>query len=68
VTDIILPGAMTGAELVRRARELAPNVKVLTISGNASEETIRAIHPDGCAFLPKPFRASDLTKAVDELL
>ncbi len=68
VTDIILPGAMNGAELVRKARELAPNVKVLTISGNASEETIRAIHPDGCAFLPKPFRASDLRKAVDELL
>jgi signal transduction histidine kinase len=68
VTDIILPGAMNGAELVRKARELAPNVKVLTVSGNASEETIRAIHPDGCAFLPKPFRASDLTKAVDGLL
>jgi signal transduction histidine kinase len=68
VTDIILPGAMDGAELVRKARELAPDVKVLTISGNASEETIRAIHPDGCAFLPKPFRASDLTKAIDGLL
>jgi two-component system NtrC family sensor kinase len=68
VTDIILPGAMNGAELVRKARELSPNVKVLTISGNASEETIRSIHPDGCAFLPKPFRASDLAKAVGELL
>jgi signal transduction histidine kinase/CheY-like chemotaxis protein len=68
VTDIILPGAMNGAELVRKARELAPDVKVLTISGNASEETIRAIHPDGCAFLAKPFRASDLARAVDDLL
>jgi signal transduction histidine kinase len=68
VTDIILPGALSGADLVRKAREQAPDVKILTISGNATEETIRALHADGCTFLAKPFRASDLAKAIDELL
>ena len=68
VTDIILPGRMTGLDLVRKARELMPDLKILTISGNASEEAIRASYLDRCAFLPKPFRPSDLDRAVAELL
>jgi two-component system, NtrC family, sensor kinase len=68
VTDIILPGGMTGEDLVRKARELTPDLRILTVSGNASEESIKALQSDGCAFLPKPFRPSDLTRAVDALL
>jgi signal transduction histidine kinase len=68
VTDITLPGGMTGLDLVRKARELMPDLKILTISGNASEESIRASSLDRCAFLPKPFRPSDLERAVGELL
>ena len=68
LTDIILPGGMTGMDLVRKARELAPDLKVLTISGNATDESTRAPDLDHCAFLPKPFRPSDLNRAVDELL
>jgi len=66
VTDVILPGAMSGIDLVRKAWELTPNLKVLAISGNAAQDTISAL-PDGCAFLSKPFRASDLIRAVDQL-
>jgi len=68
VTDISLPGRMTGLDLVRRARELMPDLKILTISGNASEAFIKAPYLDRLAFLPKPFRLSDLNKAVAELL
>jgi signal transduction histidine kinase/CheY-like chemotaxis protein len=68
VTDIVLPGGMTGADLVRKARELAPDLKVLTVSGNASDEAAIAVQNAGCAFLRKPFRPSELTRAVDELL
>jgi len=68
VTDISLPGRMTGLDLVRRARELMPDLKILTISGNASEASIKAPYLDRLAFLPKPFRLSDLNKAVAELL
>jgi hypothetical protein len=40
----------------------------LTISGCAGEESIRASCLDRGAFLPKPFRPSDLNRAVSELL
>jgi DNA-binding NtrC family response regulator len=68
VTDITLPGGMSGSDLVRKARELMPDLKILTISGNANEEAIRTSHVDRCAFLPKPFRLSELNRAVVELL
>ena len=68
LTDIILPGGMTGIDLILKARERVPDLKVLTISGNATEESIRASHLEHCAFLPKPFRPSDLNRAVAELL
>jgi len=47
---------------------LMPDLKILMISGNANEESIRASYRDRCAFLPKPFRPSDLNRAVEELL
>ena len=68
VTDITLPGSMTGLDLARKARELIPDLKILTISGNADEEAISASCLDRCAFLAKPFRPSDLNRAVGELL
>jgi CheY-like chemotaxis protein len=68
VTDITLPGSMTGLDLARKARELIPDLKILTISGNADEEAISESCLDRCAFLAKPFRPSDLNRAVSELL
>src|SRR4029077_4701858 len=68
VTDITLPGRMTGLDLAHKARELLPDLKILTISGNASEASVRAPYVDCLAFLPKPFRPSDLNRAVAELL
>jgi CheY-like chemotaxis protein len=68
VADITLPGGMTGLDLARKARELMPDLKILTISGKASEESIRASYLDRCVFLPKPFRPSDLNWTVGELL
>ena len=68
LTDISLPGGLSGTDLVRKAWELVPELKVLTISGNATEETIKEACFGRCAFLPKPFRPSDLTAAVHELL
>ena len=68
VTDIMLPGGMTGLDLVRKAWELMPDLKVLTMSGNATDEAIRASCLGRGAFLAKPFRPSDLNRAVAELL
>jgi CheY-like chemotaxis protein len=67
VTDITLAGRLTGLDLVRQARELMPDLKVLTISGNTSDPSIKAPYLDRLAFLRKPFRLSDLNRAVGQL-
>jgi signal transduction histidine kinase/FixJ family two-component response regulator len=67
VTDITLPGRMTGLDLVHKARELLPDLKILTISGNATDPSIKGPPLDRLAFLRKPFRLSDLNEAVGQL-
>jgi len=68
VTDIILPGGMTGLDLARKAQALLPDLKIVLISGNALEETVKTWQLARCAFLQKPFRPSDLNRVVGELL
>jgi PAS domain S-box-containing protein len=66
-TDVMMPGEMSGHELARRAQELRPNLPVLLTSG----------HPEGCepvttadrfGTIRKPYRASELAKAISALL
>lgn len=56
ITDIQMPG-MGGAELVERAREMRPTLKVIVASG-------RAEAPIGVPLLRKPFGLDDLVRAV----
>ncbi len=68
VTDIVMP-EMDGLALVRRLRQLQPNVKVLLISGYADD--IIAEHgamPPETAFLAKPFMADGLGAKVEAVL
>jgi len=53
-TDINLPGAMDGAMLARRARELLPRLPVVYASGrpNVLDPTMRV---PGSSFVPKPY-------------
>ena len=56
ITDIQMPG-MGGAELVERAKEMRPTLKVIMTSG-------RGQAPTGIPFLGKPFGLDDLVRAV----
>ena len=64
-TDIVMPGAMSGAELARRARNLRPGIKLLFTTGYAGE-----IVPRGTAqvmdgeILAKPYRKDELARAI----
>ncbi len=60
VTDYAMPG-MTGAELLRKARRLRPELAVLMITGYAT-----AVDRDAgrVARLAKPYRRGDLARAV----
>ena len=68
VTDVMLP-KMTGPELARAVRKRSPHVRVLFMSGYASDSTLTPDDLDsGLGFLQKPFGASAIVARVREML
>ncbi|MBK4737562.1 histidine kinase famiy protein [Noviherbaspirillum pedocola] len=70
-TDIIMPGGMNGLQLMRKVRQLQPNIPVLIATGYMDDLTsvsgMRAGVEDGDGplnILPKPFRLNDLAERV----
>src|SRR5690349_15657895 len=66
VTDVTMPG-MSGLELVGYATDRWPNIKILFISGFATDAAIRrgiSKHP----FLQKPFTRDQLMGKVQQIL
>jgi DNA-binding response OmpR family regulator len=69
VLDVRMPD-MNGLEVCRRLKADRANSRpVLLISAESSSEDIAAGFAAGCDdYLPKPFRASELVRRVDQLL
>ena len=68
-TDMIMPGGMTGSDLVTRFRAEKPQVCAIISSGHLAEVTSasdRINHPDH--FLPKPYSLHTLAHSVRETL
>ncbi|PWG63682.1 hybrid sensor histidine kinase/response regulator [Spiribacter halobius] len=68
ISDVVMPGGLSGPELAREARQRWPALRVLLTSGypdRASEAG--ADLPEGVAFLAKPFRAAQLAAALRAL-
>jgi len=69
VTDVVMPGGMSGRQVAERLRTLRPDVKVLYMSGY-TDDTI--VHHDvlepGMAFLQKPFMPDILLHKVREVI
>ncbi|MEH3158847.1 MAG: PAS domain-containing protein [Sphingomonas taxi] len=63
VTDHLMPG-MSGSELARRLRTIAPGVPALVISGYAEGE---GLEPD-LPRLTKPFRNAELARSLARLI
>lgn len=63
VTDLSMPG-MDGRELARRLREKNPSLPILFISGWSPEVADPA---PGTLLLAKPFRLTELYRALDQL-
>jgi two-component system cell cycle sensor histidine kinase/response regulator CckA len=68
VTDVVMPG-MSGQQLAEEARERAPDLRVVFMSGHTDDVVVRdgARHGD-IAFVQKPFTRDSLLRAVEEAL
>jgi CheY-like chemotaxis protein len=66
ITDFLMPN-MTGAELVKRARRIYPDLPVIIATGYADLHAINAV-TDSEMVLRKPFQLHDLAQKVQKAL
>lgn len=66
ITDYLMPG-MTGAELMRHARALCPDMPMIIATGYADMRAIEANIGDGI-LLRKPFQLADLESSIEQAL
>jgi len=69
LTDMVMPGGITGAELARSLRELNPRLKVVYSSGYSPASFSEGLALcDGSNFLPKPYSLTKLASVVRRCL
>lgn len=66
MTDVRLPGEMDGLDLVALVRRFYPDIRAIVVSGNSSAED--ACNAGATGFLPKPYMAHSLVRAVNDLV
>ena len=68
ITDVVMP-RMDGPNLVKRVRELYPDMKVIFISGYTEDAFRKRLdHDADIHFLPKPFSLKQLAGKVKEVM
>jgi two-component system response regulator HydG len=68
LTDLRMPG-LTGIELLRAAKAIAPDVDVILLTAFGTvEEAVRAMKDGAYDFVTKPFRREQLLKLIDKAL
>ena len=65
-TDIQMPGTMDGLRLARAVRGRWPPIKIVATSGHLT--VAETDLPEGGRFLPKPYRAVDVTCVLREVI
>jgi signal transduction histidine kinase len=68
LTDLVMPGGMSGVEVAREARRLRSGLPVLLMSGYSPPDLGELGGELNCAFIHKPFRPAELGKAISDLL
>jgi two-component system cell cycle sensor histidine kinase/response regulator CckA len=64
-TDMVMPGGMTGADLLEKVRELYPDIKRLGASGYAE---LGVMPNDGTIWLRKPYSLQEMSETFRRLL
>ncbi|MFQ5611117.1 MAG: response regulator transcription factor [Anaerolineae bacterium] len=68
VLDLSMPG-LNGVEVMRRARQMHPNLLIIILTGNASlESAIVAVKTHAVDYLCKPTSVHDIAEAVADAL
>lgn len=65
LSDVMMPGGISGVDLAECLTVSRPEIKVLLMSGSSPEPLMMK---SGWRFLAKPFRPSDLLGQVEALL
>ncbi|MCE5248162.1 MAG: response regulator [Candidatus Polarisedimenticolia bacterium] len=69
ILDMTVPGGMGAAEAIAGLREIDPGVRAIVASGFATDPLMARCREHGfAAALTKPFRASELGEALDDVL
>ncbi|HEX8469976.1 MAG TPA: PAS domain S-box protein, partial [Brevundimonas sp.] len=68
LSDIVMPGGMTGIELARVCAERFPLMPILLTSGYAGDDVDEALADAPWPFLRKPYSGDQLRQALGELL
>lgn len=64
-TDLMMPGGMSGIDLLREARRARPNLKALLTSGYPAQVIeSRGAAPSEAPLLGKPYRKRELARAI----
>lgn len=66
MTDVRLPGTMDGLDLVALVHRRHPDIRAIVVSGNTSAED--ACDAGAIGFLPKPYMAHSLVRAIKDLI
>jgi len=66
-SDVMMPGGMSGVDLVREIRRRRSDLPVLLTSGYAEAARDHA-DTEGVSVLPKPYRIDDLAAALDSVM
>jgi PAS domain S-box-containing protein len=69
LTDVVMPGPLTGRALADKVKVLWPNTKVVFMSGYSEDAIIHHGRLDaGVLLLSKPFRKGDLARIIRQAL
>ncbi|MGH8189775.1 MAG: ATP-binding protein, partial [Steroidobacteraceae bacterium] len=67
LSDVVMPGGMTGVDLAKQAATLRPRLRILLTSGFAGESLDESLMQGAWPFLRKPYLARELEVALASL-
>ena len=68
LTDMVMPGGVSGAELAHQLRQRKPDLRVIYSSGYSTEIVGKSFSENDPVFLAKPYRPPQLAQRVRKCL